>query len=600
MWRFGIQWKVATMFVLLILLAMLLISAIFLRSLERYYLTNFKDSLYTQGELLAVNLQRALEDQLPLEEQEGLPVREDMANLIDHFFGRNGIQVQVLDANGVILSASWDQQGRVGQKNNLPEINRALLGVRNDALRTDPVTGERILNMAIPIGQHGMVQGALYLEASLEEMYATLRGITNLFATGIGLAMLFTALLGMVVAQTITRPVQEITRQAQKMAQGRFDQRVRVYSNDEIGQLAQAFNELSAQLAQALSSNEEERRRLGTVLSNMSDGVLAVDAQGRIFLINERAREWLQWQERTPVGQQVDALLRPYIGNFSWKEAEGTYTLRIPSGGEERFLQMLCSPLRREGGATGMIAVLQDMTEWQRLEQQRRDFVADVSHELRTPLTTLRSYVEALSEGNVQDEQTRQRFLEVIRHEVERMIRIVGDLLLLSRLDLQEAPLKRPLSMAAVAEQAIERYRYPMLEAGISLNLEVHGSPLPVLGNRDQMEQVLDNLLSNALKYTPSGGEVHVQLESAEDKVWVTVRDTGIGIPQKDLERIFDRFYRVDKARSRQMGGTGLGLSIVKKVIEAHGGQIVAESILGKGTTIRYCLPLARTEDVAS
>ncbi len=469
--RVGIQWKVTVIFVLLILLAMQLISVYFLRSLERYYVANFTETMYAQGNLLAANLERYM--------QAGGDA-EEIDDLVKQFFVMNGVEVQILDNNGVILSATWDAAERVGQKNAQTEVNRALLGLRNDAIRLDPETGQRKLLMGIPIQREGHVLGAVFLEASLEEVYQTIGKITNLFASGTAIALLLTAVLSVIVTRTITRPITEITRQARAMARGEFDRQVNVHSGDEIGQLANAFNHLSRQLQEALAVNAE--------------------------------------------------------------------------------------------------------------------FVANVSHELRTPLTTLRSYLEALSDGSVEDEATRQRFLRVAYQETERMIRLVEDLLKLSRLDSSDAKTAlEPLKLARLIEHVMERFQLPAREKGIFLELHLEKRPV-VWGNRDQLQQVMDNLLSNALKHTPPGGKIRVHLTQRGQEALVSVQDTGSGIPEEHLPRVFDRFYRVDKARSRQAGGSGLGLSIVRKVVEAHGGNIELKSQVGKGTTVWFTVPLAEKE----
>lgn len=469
--RVGIQWKVTVIFVLLILLAMQLISVSFLRSLEQYYIANFTETVATQGNLLAANLERYMES----DGQE-----DEIGDLVKQFFVMNGVEVQILDPNGVILSATWGSANRVGQKNSQTEVNRALLGLTNEAIRIDAETGQRQLLMAIPIQREGRVLGAVYLEASLEDVYETIGKITNLFASGTAMALGLTAVLGILVTRTITRPVTEITRQARAMARGEFDRQVTVHSNDEIGQLAQAFNHLSRQLQSALAVNAE--------------------------------------------------------------------------------------------------------------------FVANVSHELRTPLTTLRSYLEALADGSVEDEVTRQRFLHVARQETERMIRLVEDLLTLSRLDSSEAKVAfEPLNLARLIERTVERFQLAASEKGIRLEVVTEKRPL-VWGNADQLQQVLDNLLSNALKHTPPEGRIQIRLGQRGEEARVSVRDTGVGIPEEHLPRVFDRFYRVDKARSRQAGGSGLGLSIARKVVEAHGGNIGIKSQVGQGTNVWFTVPLAEKE----
>ena len=260
-------------------------------------------------------------------------------------------------------------------------------------------------------------------------------------------------------------------------------------------------------------------------------------------------------------------------------------------------IRVVFTPLRRPNkGFTGMIAVLHDVTEQEKLEQARKEFVANVSHELRTPLTTIKSYLEALDEGAVDDPALAHRFIGVIRNETERMIRLVSDLLQLSRLDSGKALIVRePVHVPDMLEEVADRFSFQLQQKQISIDIRVDPGVGEVMLDRDQIDQVLDNLVSNSIKYTSEGGSIEIQARMS-DKEWleITIADNGIGIPKKDLHRIFDRFYRVDKARSRSMGGTGLGLSIAREIVKAHGGTITLESELNRGTRVTFALPAPR------
>jgi two-component system sensor histidine kinase VicK len=382
---------------------------------------------------------------------------------------------------------------------------------------------------------------------------------------------------------------------------------VNVHGNDEIGQLGEAFNHMTVRLREALSLNEEENEKLTSVLSNMSDGVIATDERGIVIVLNRRAMQMLRVDD-SAVGEDVGKLLhlspdqvRQYMAD---QEQTVIISLEMPDNGEEPLIvRVTFTPVHRRGqGITGVIAVLQDVTEQEKMEKSRREFVANVSHELRTPLTTIKSYAEALEDGAADDLQLRQRFIGVIRNETERMIRLVTDLLHLSRLDSKQAILRKLVTdMAEMLEDVVDRFSFQMRQKSIRHRVIVDKGVPPVALDRDQIDQVLDNLVSNAIKYTPDGGFIEIRACLAgPDTVQISIQDNGIGIPKKDLGRIFERFYRVDKARSRSMGGTGLGLSIAREIIKAHGGSIEIDSEVNKGTKVTFTLPVRAEGSEAS
>jgi two-component system sensor histidine kinase VicK len=388
------------------------------------------------------------------------------------------------------------------------------------------------------------------------------------------------------------------------MAEGNFNQVVRVKGPDEIGQLGNAFNYMTDRLKEALALNEEEKEKLSSILSNMNDGVIASDDQGKVIVINRRARQMLRignediryqevWEilgmpreavESHTHGQQQIALI--HVGD---DDDDEPVTLRI----------MFTPIYRRDKGTdAGTIAVLQDVTEQEKLEQARREFVANVSHELRTPLTTIKSYLEALDDGAVEDKVLAHRFVGVMRNETERMIRLVNDLLHLSRLDSRKAQLSKVRThLPEMLEEVADRFSFQLQQKNIQIAISVDAEIGEVKLDRDQIDQVLDNLVSNAIKYTSEGGFIQIHSKKI-DPNWIEflVQDNGIGIPKKDLTRIFDRFYRVDKGRSRSMGGTGLGLSIAREIVKAHGGLIALDSEYNKGTKVTFTLPLQKWE----
>lgn len=578
----SIRWKLVLIYLLLILFAMQLIGVYFIRSLNAYFLGNFSQTIHSQAELLAQLLP-------PFFSREGSgEVSADLENLAYSFSEITDAEIDILNRNGVIIATSADRSS-IGQKRVRTEVTRALSGTRDEVVREDKQTGMRYTFLAVPVRDGGQVVGAVYLVAPMKSVYKTMSEINWIFYTGLLIALVLTVILGIALAGTITQPIVEITKKAKAMAKGDFEQEVAVKGDDEIGELGLTFNYLTHRLREALSENEMERDKMEAILTHMSDGVIAVSAQGKILLANPAAKNLLLAEDENILGQSLEDVLEI----DAWEGREMRFR-----GPEGRILHAYASPLRGVGGERpGQVIVLRDITEAEKEEQRRREFVANVSHEIRTPLTTIKSYIEALEDGALRDEPLASRFLQVIHHETDRMVRLVHDLLQLSRLDEETEAWNFTVEpIVPVLDQAAERFAVQSRRQGIGLFVQAEPHLPLVRIDRDKIDQVLDNLLSNALKYTPEKGLVHVIASRREDEVWIKVRDTGIGIPKKDLPRIFERFYRVDKARSRKWGGTGLGLSIARQIIEKHGGRIQIESELGRGTTVLFTLPVWKGE----
>lgn len=597
-----IQLKLIIIYVLLILFAMQLIGIYFTKTMESSFSRAFSESLNSEASLLAGYLEMG--EYLPPSQdskgEDGKKTRADLNQFVLDWFKMINAEIQILDADGVVLSAYPSSQTIIDRKITQPVVSRALQNMKdkeNEQTITD-VDGKRKKVIARPVVSNGKVVGAVYIVKSMEEMYSTVARINRIFLTGTIIALAMTALLGVVLSQTITGPIKEITKQATSVAEGRFDRQLKVYGMDEIGQLSNAFNYMTIRLQEALSINEEEREKLASILTNMNDGVLAANDLNQVIVINRRAKQMLQRTEEETIGQDLFDVLgvsrdpHPLDG----EDADRTMliSIRLPEQEEDLQVRVSFMPIhRRDKGITGTIVVLQDVTEQEKLEQSRREFVANVSHELRTPLTTIKSYLEALGDGAMADPQLAERFLNVTRNETERMIRLVNDLLQLSRLDSEQFRLKKEwTNVSDMLEEVADRFSFQARQRHLKISLNVENNLGKVQLDRDQIDQVLDNLVSNSIKYTADGGRIVISAKQSEPNlVEISVADNGMGIPKKDLDRIFERFYRVDKARSRNMGGTGLGLSIAREIIRAHGGAIHLESEYNSGTRVAFTLP---------
>jgi len=566
---------------------MQIIGIYFIRSLEGYYISNFNETLNTQANLLAVNLEKFMMDENKEDSKKG----EDINNLVEHLFGLEGVEVSIIDSNGIVLSTTKKiTTNIVGQKIFQMEVNRALSGSQSETVRIDEKTGNRIKFLAIPIHHDQSVLGVVFMTASMEDVYQTVYRISNLLVTATLVALLFTATLGVLLSRTIIRPVKEITTQAIAITKGDFNQTVKIYGEDEIGKLGYTFNQMAMKLKDAMYQNQEEREKLSSILTNMSDGVIAANDQGKILVVNQGALDLLGLMEEQTLRLNLSEIFPQIV--FPVQEENLIYP--YVNDQDTRLLLMTFNHIHHlHQEEISLIIVLRDVTKEQKLEQIRKDFVANVSHELRTPLTTLKSYLETLDEGGIEDAELAHHFIKVTRYETDRMIRLVNDLLQLSRSDQQNISLNKKLvSIKEIIEDVIDRFSFQARQHSIELTMDMPDYLPTVELDRDQIDQVLDNLISNAIKYTGANGKVNIRGRLKQNLLTIEVSDTGIGIPKKHLSRLFERFYRVDKARSRELGGTGLGLSIAKEIINAHQGEIQIESEIGFGTKVKFVIPI--------
>jgi two-component system phosphate regulon sensor histidine kinase PhoR len=405
--------------------------------------------------------------------------------------------------------------------------------------------------------------------------------------------------LGLFVAHRFTGPFVSISRAARAISAGNFQERLEIRRHDAFGAFAQSFNLMASQLQERIETITDDRTNLWTILSSMVEGVVAVDQQGRVILMNGVAAEILGADPRLAQGSSFESVTR--VGEVQDAVAEtmrsGVRLVRevlLSAVPRDRILEIYVSPIREPSG--GVVVVLHDVTELRRLEGVRRDFVANVSHELKTPLTVIRGIVETLLDDEDIEAATRVRFLQKANVQTERISSIVTDLLRLARLESEEAGGEREtLDLREPVLASVRSLQPSADDKRIELRVDVSTDELLVGGDRNALRLVVDNILDNAVKYTRAG-HVSVRLTRDADRALLEIADTGVGIAPAEQERIFERFYRVDKARSRELGGTGLGLSIVRNAVHAHGGVVQCVSELGRGSTFRVWIPLAGLE----
>jgi two-component system sensor histidine kinase VicK len=585
----SVQWKIVFIYSLLILFAMQFFAVFLSQSLERYYLNTYATNLESQGLLLANFLERYLVAGDDGQSIDGL-VRE-----YSRYAGTTDIMV--LDAFGRVISSSRFEDDLRGQRIIQEEITRALTGNRSEEIRLDRETRERVKYLALPVRSGEKTLGVVYLVGSLEPLYRTLREIQFIFLTGALLVIGVTVLLGFFLAKSITGPIQEVTLKAAQIARGDIRQRIYVRSQDEIGRLGEMFNYLSRQLDATLVEISSEKGKVEAILNHMTDGIVALTRDGQVLHVNPTARKLLRIPEGSePATEDLQLLVSQidlaHLFHSGYQESREIILEPQKSIILANYVPYHTTGSQSKGLFSGVLIVLHDVTKERELVRIQQEFVANVSHELRTPLTTIKSYTETLLGGAMYQPEVSLSFLSTMERETERMVRLVKDLLVLSQLDYQQVDWqKEEQRLDDLIREVVRELKVKYRDETRSVSLFLPDQPLFLSYDRDKMKQVLLNVIQNALKYTGDDGQIIVTVEDKETIVLICVCDNGIGIPRDDIDRVFDRFYRVDKARSRDFGGTGLGLSIAKEIVEAHGGSIQVASDLNCGTDVSILLP---------
>lgn len=516
--------------------------------------------------------------------------------------------IYLLDAKGNTIYTTARQEERKEKlyTRGVMAATRGETTKELDRVYSEDLDGNTVLvrGYAEPVLMNdGTVNFILYIQYSVDKMDAvetTLNGTIVIILLAVIFAILLASLLGFLFSKNLTGPIIALTVKARDIAKGDFNQSVHsidVRSGDEIGELAKTFNYMAEELNTTMSEITSEKNKLETVFTHMADGILVFDTNGNLIHSNPAAYNML---EVTELGNTFDQVFKYYADQMDFNvlnKLEKNRIKRYLIPVNDNYINICFATYTdRAKHSIGLIAVLQDVTEQKKLEEMQKEFVANVSHELRTPLTTIKSYAETLTNGAMEEKEIANNFLGVINHEADRMTALVQDLLELSRLDNKQTKFDMKLILLnEIVEQSIQKYQIHAQKKYQNMRYHDIDHQYKIIGDASRIEQVIKNVVSNAVKYSPEHADIDVRLVDKKDKIEVQVQDTGFGIPKEDLPRIFERFYRVDKARSRAMGGTGLGLAIAKEIMDCHGGDIRVESEDGNGTIFYLDFPI---EDV--
>ena len=575
-----LRMKMVMIMVILILALMTVIGAFLISGVGNFYISEFY-----------VQMERTFSPEFITQLQDLADGENGPTQMKELLMAQTGLGIDVNDRNVYIL----DSLGQVlegSDERTQVSVSQNLLTAMNGAVGQEgSVTGE-FMDLAVPIvtDEHSYIAYIYDNRATVDALTSELMSI---ILRALGLGLVICVVLSFLLARILITPIQALTVGTRQVAAGDFSQRVAVEGHDEIGVLARNFNHMAKVLEDTISEAENERNKLSTLFLHMTDGVIAFSVSGALIHCNPAASQMLAR------GLDSTTTFDELFGQEA--ELDTLLTLRRPQYLElqktagDRELELFMAPFSSDQTQGGVLVVIHDVTEQRKSEQSKREFVANVSHELRTPLTNIKAYAETIiSSGDDLPGELRSNFLAVIVSEADRMTRIVQDLLTLSKIDYGKMEMN--VSRFSFAQAVRSVYE------AVALNAESHGHTLTfhceenmpeVNGDRERIEQVIMNIVSNAIKYTPDGGKIEISAGRSGKNVYVRVSDNGIGIPEKDLPRLFERFYRVDKARSRESGGTGLGLSIAREILNQHKGDIRIESVYGEGTDVTITLPAA-------
>ena len=581
---------------------MLIVGVFITDQFEKYHLNIVKDNLtYT-----ANNVVRTMIKDVDLIEN-----KDDIQeNLIKSTISL-GYEISIIegDSYNIIASTNLD----FVDKNAMDVLEKSVIlsslnnRVTEKDIQSDNAESYRIKHMAFSYkeDQSDNLDYIIYGRASLDSVYRTLSNSTVILLRATVIALLVTIVLGYLMAGSITVPINQLTMKALKMAKGDFRQRVTVKSDDEIGQLGRMFNYLTEKLDTTLLEISSEKSKLNAIIKHMEDGLVAIDGKGQIIHYNPSFLSMLNLREKDLTDKSYDKIIDDYSKDLEYgailqKSISNSSENIIFENNKKRILKASPALFRDEAGRiSGAIVVFQDITESQRLEDMRREFVANVSHELKTPITTIKSYSETLLCGALEDKELSKSFVEVIENEADRMSSLVKDLLQLSHMDYEKVVWEmHHLDLREIVTDSVRKLEVHFQNKNQRLNMQISDEAVPIYADRGKIQQVIINLLTNAIKYTPENGNIRISAQVVDKNAIFEVQDSGIGIPKEDIKRIFERFYRVDKGRSRAQGGTGLGLSIAHNIIKQHKGSIKVSSELEKGSIFTVYFPVDNSVDI--
>ena len=625
----SIRTKFVIVYVLVNIISLQLIGLFFTTQLRNSNINTFEQNIIEQEKILNYHVREELDkingnnndnskilgDNLVQNEstKSNKDSKSGIAKLVSEFNIQKLVLVNVIDNDSKILATS-SKNGNdeyLAKRSFDPLVSQVIkTGESIKQIQNNADSNKRVWIYVSPVKKDNGVVGVISLMADIESVYQEVNGISKIFIVGTILSILITTVIGFIASKTVTSSIEKMSSQVKKMALGNYGTVVGIDADDEIGDLAKVFNQISKRIEEEQAVTETERRKLATIIESMMDGIITTDNNGRIILINTSAEDMLGGRDdEIFIGKDALKILNitEYESIEEILEAEDSLLVNALKSDDELLLRAEISKIEKEDKEDltqmsteleGYIIVLYDVTDQERQEKERREFVSTVSHELRTPLTTMNSYIEALEEGVLEDKELAPQFIDTIHKETTRMIRMVNELMQLGKMDIKEEHYEKEfIDINKMLEQITDRFALTHPEKNFIKHIPK--SPIFVEGDQDKLTQVFDNIVNNAIKYSPDGKNITVRVRQNyhHNRVSISIKDEGVGIPLVHIDKIFNRFYRVDKSRQRSMGGTGLGLALAKTIVDAHKGRIWAQSREGYGSIIFVTLPCEQIDD---
>lgn len=582
----SIKWRLVLIYVILVIIVMIICGSLIV------WLTSNNEYLSMRQDLVyAVDLTIQGLDMELTKDEVGDALKLYIENNNNLYLDK---KIFLLDSEGNTIFPSNDNEPV--KSFYYPQVMGALYGNKTNELDNVILAGSDIeyKGYAEPIYYKGKVEYVVYILASTEKIKATLHQTIGVIVLAMILAIFMAAILGFIFSGFLTKPISILTKKAKEMTSGKLDNPIQVYSDDEIGQLTSNFNTMAKSLKDTLDQISGEKNKLEILFAYMTDGILVFDKEGVLTHNNPASENMLKFSNQKNFKDIFNDHLDISFTNIFNRVLKETVQ-HIIKINEKYYNLCLAKFFSQSEKQMGMICVIQDITEHKRLEELQKEFVANVSHELRTPITTIKSYTETLLDGALSEREIAVNFLEVINYESDRMTTLVKDLLDLSKLDNKQTSfIKEEFNLNELLMNSLEKFKIHVEKKEQRLFANLGNNIFYVFGDPNRTEQVIKNIISNAVKYSPKGADIQVSIYEKDKDVIIEIEDSGLGIPEEDICRIFERFYRVDKARSREMGGTGLGLSIAQEIMQVQGGNIKVESVYGEGTSFYIIFPIEK------
>ena len=575
----SIQWRITVSFILVVLIIMGILGFYLVNSTRNSQLDSLRSQLENEARITA-------EACLP-----GFWGPDELSNL-DALAKKLGAEIEtrvtIIDLDGTVLGDSEEDPATMENHANRPEIVDALATGVGESTRYSTTLGQKMMYVAVPISHQDEILGVARVSLPLTAVENVVRQVTVSIIIAMAGATALVILAAWIIARITTRPIRKLTVASRRITSGELGQKITIEAKDEVGELAHAFNEMSAKTKELVEAISADRARLATILDNMADGVIMIDSEGNISLANRAAEKLFNIKEamNKPLieavrDHEVDELLKLCL------KTTKTQAAQYESGTSKRYLRAIAIPIAR----SGLLLLFQDLTELRNLQTTRRELIGNISHEFRTPLAGIKAMVETLGGGAIDDKETAGDFLTRIDSEVDRLTQLVAELTELSRIETGKAELKKePVNLNQLVDEVITQLNLQAERQKLSVVRDFAADLPAVPADKDRVRQVIANLVHNAIKFTRPGGRITIATRTLEGSVVVGIADTGVGIPKEDLARVFERFYKGDRTRAGE--GTGMGLAIAKHVVEAHGGNIWVESEDVKGSTFSFSLPL--------